>query len=109
MHLLALFSRKAEEDTLLNMVDKREDMQLHKAEVVEMMMLAAWCLQSDFTKRPSMSVVVKALEGLVDIERNLDYKFWIPPVRRTIEVVGHEKGGIGATTTVLPSTLSGPR
>ncbi|GFZ13056.1 hypothetical protein Acr_23g0014410 [Actinidia rufa] len=52
---------------------------------------------------------LKALEGLVDIERNLDYKFWIPPVRRTIEEVGHEEGGIGATTTVLPSKLSGPR
>ncbi|PSR95433.1 G-type lectin S-receptor-like serine/threonine-protein kinase [Actinidia chinensis var. chinensis] len=109
MHLLGLFNRKAEEGQLLNIVDKCEDIHLHGAEVVETMLLAAWCLQNDFAKRPSMSVVVKALEGLVDIERNLDYKFWIPPVRRTIEEVGHEEGGIGATTTVLPSKLSGPR
>ncbi|XP_057461391.1 G-type lectin S-receptor-like serine/threonine-protein kinase SD2-5 isoform X2 [Actinidia eriantha] len=109
MHLLALFRRKAEEDNLLNMVDKSGDMQLHEAEVVEMMMLAAWCLQSDFTKRPSMSMVVKAMEGLVEIERNLDYNFWIPPVQRTAEIVGHEEGDVGATSPMLASALSGPR
>ncbi|XP_057508208.1 G-type lectin S-receptor-like serine/threonine-protein kinase SD2-5 isoform X2 [Actinidia eriantha] len=108
-HLLGLFKRKLEEGQLLNMVDKCEDMHLHGAEVVETMMLAAWCLQNDFSKRPSMSVVVKALEGLVDIERNLDYNFWIPLVRRTTEAVGREEGGVGAATTVPPSILSGPR
>ncbi|XP_057506493.1 G-type lectin S-receptor-like serine/threonine-protein kinase SD2-5 isoform X2 [Actinidia eriantha] len=109
MHLLALFRRRAEEDQLLNMVDKSEDMQLHRAEIVEILLLAAWCLQSDFTKRPSMSMVVKAMEGLMEIERNLDHNFWIPPVQRTMEVGGHEESDVGASTPMLASALSGPR
>ncbi|KAL6336209.1 hypothetical protein AAG906_011091 [Vitis piasezkii] len=42
-HLLRLFKKKAEEDQMLDLVDKySEDMQLHGAEAVEMMRLAAW-------------------------------------------------------------------
>ena len=44
MHLLDLFRKNIEEDQLLDLVDKySEDMQLHGAEVVKMMRLAAWC------------------------------------------------------------------
>jgi len=42
-------------------------MQLHGAEVVNMMRDATWCLQNDFTRRPSMSMVVKVLEGVVNV------------------------------------------
>ena len=74
MHLLELFRKNIEEDRLLDLVDKHnEDMQLHGAEVVNMMRIAAWCLQNDFTRRPSMSMVVKVLEGAVNIEFDLDY------------------------------------
>ncbi|KAI8551245.1 hypothetical protein RHMOL_Rhmol06G0170100 [Rhododendron molle] len=74
MHLLGLFERKGEEGQLLDMVDKyNADMQLHGAEVVEMMKLAVWCLQSDYRRRPSMTVVVQVLEGLVSVQDNLDY------------------------------------
>ncbi|RVW85885.1 G-type lectin S-receptor-like serine/threonine-protein kinase SD2-5 [Vitis vinifera] len=63
-HLLCLFKQRAEEDQLLDLVDKNsEDMQAHGAEVVEMMRLAAWCLQGEVTKRPSMSVGGKGLGG----------------------------------------------
>ncbi|KAI8008378.1 G-type lectin S-receptor-like serine/threonine-protein kinase SD2-5 [Camellia lanceoleosa] len=79
MHLLSLFKRKAEEGRLNDIVDKYNDeIQLHGAEVVEMMRVAVWCLQSDFSKRPSMSMVVKVLEGSVDVEKNLDYNFTNP-------------------------------
>jgi len=40
---------------------------------VNIMRVAAWCLQHDFTKRPSMSTVVKVLEGDVNVESDLDY------------------------------------
>ena len=33
-----------------------------------MRVVAAWCLQSDFTKRPSMSIVVKVLGGVANVE-----------------------------------------
>ena len=42
-------------------------MQLHGVEVVNMMRVAALCLQNDFTRRHSMSMVVKVLEGVVNV------------------------------------------
>ncbi|XP_021659750.2 G-type lectin S-receptor-like serine/threonine-protein kinase SD2-5 [Hevea brasiliensis] len=104
-HLLPIFMKKAEEDQLEDMVDGSEDMQLHKSEAVEMMRVAIWCLHSDYTRRPSMSVVVKVLEGTVDVEADLDYAIHNPiamaAIRREVE--------LGTTTPVLPSFLSGPR
>ncbi|PHT43600.1 hypothetical protein CQW23_17625 [Capsicum baccatum] len=76
VHLLTGFERKAYQQQLMDMVDKNnEDMQTYKEAVTEMLSIAAWCLQGDFTKRPSMSLVVKALEGLVSVETILDYDF----------------------------------
>uniref|UniRef100_K4CG99 non-specific serine/threonine protein kinase n=1 Tax=Solanum lycopersicum TaxID=4081 RepID=K4CG99_SOLLC len=72
VHLLSVFRRKSEQEQLMDMVDKNEDMQLHREAVTEMMSLAAWCLQGDFSKRPSMSLVVKALE---DKSRSLQLSF----------------------------------
>ncbi|KAI8008748.1 G-type lectin S-receptor-like serine/threonine-protein kinase SD2-5 [Camellia lanceoleosa] len=110
MHLLSLFKRKAEEERLIDIVDKGNDeMQLHSTEVVEMMRVAVWCLQSDFSKRPSMSVVVKVLEGSVDVDNNLDYNFMNPVIRRTIADAGQQEDAIGAACTLLsPLALSGP-
>ena len=77
MHLLHFFMKKIKEDQLLDLIDTyNEDMQLHAAEVVNMMRVAAWCLQHDFKKRPSMSTVVKVLEGDVNVEFDLDYYFF---------------------------------
>ncbi|CAL5342840.1 unnamed protein product [Camellia sinensis] len=110
MHLLSLFKRKAEEERLIDIVDKGNDeMQLHSTEVVEMMRVAVWCLQSDFSKRPSMSVVVKVLEGSVDVDNSLDYNFINPVIRRTIADAGQQEDAIGAACTLLsPLALSGP-
>ncbi|KAL7215745.1 hypothetical protein ACSBR1_027814 [Camellia fascicularis] len=103
--------RKAEEERLLDIVDKyNDDMQTNRAEVVEMMRVAVWCLQSDFSRRPSMSVVVKVLEGCIDVENNLDYNFTIPVIPRSIAAAGQQEYTTGAATTLLfPSALSGPR
>ncbi|CAL5342857.1 unnamed protein product [Camellia sinensis] len=111
MHLLSLFKRKVEEERLLDIVDKyNDDMQTNRAEVVEMMRVAMWCLQSDFSRRPSMSVVVKVLEGSIDVENNLDCNFTIPVIPRSIAAVGQQEYTTGAATTILfPSALSGPR
>ncbi|XP_057970189.1 G-type lectin S-receptor-like serine/threonine-protein kinase SD2-5 [Malania oleifera] len=109
-HLLSLFKQKAEEDQLLDMVDKSsEDMQLHGEEVVAMMKVAAWCLQSDFAKRPSMSLVIKALEGVADVEDPLDYNFFSPPFGRTIAAVDVARDDGIMASSILPSLLSGPR
>ncbi|KAH7860709.1 hypothetical protein Vadar_017058 [Vaccinium darrowii] len=110
MHLLALFKRKAEEGRLPDIIDKHHDeMQQHEAEVVEMMRIAVWCLQSDYVRRPPMSVVVKVLEGLVDVETNLDYSFTNLAIPRKVGAAGLNEDVICPATVLLPSTLSGPR
>ncbi|KAJ9686060.1 hypothetical protein PVL29_015104 [Vitis rotundifolia] len=110
MHLLCLFKQRAEEDQLLDLVDKNsEDMQAHGAEVVEMMRLAAWCLQGEVTKRPSMSMVVKVLEGVINVEGNLEYNFFYPAVPIGTEAAGHRENNVIIASPLLPSVLSGPR
>ncbi|KAF8030231.1 hypothetical protein BT93_E2622 [Corymbia citriodora subsp. variegata] len=102
VHMLTLFKCKAEQEQLLDMVDKSNgDMQLHGQEVVKMMKIAAWCLQDDFSKRPLMSKVVKCLEGLIDIEDGLRYNFSVPS--------SHSDDSVDDATQLLPSQLSGPR
>ncbi|KAK2632405.1 hypothetical protein EUGRSUZ_L01597 [Eucalyptus grandis] len=77
MHLLSLFKRKAEEERLLDIVDKSiDDMQLNGPNAVNMMRIAAWCLQGDYLRRPFMSVVIKALEGIEEVPEDLDYDFF---------------------------------
>ncbi|KAK4605281.1 hypothetical protein RGQ29_013375 [Quercus rubra] len=112
MHLLHLFKKKIEEDQLLDLVDKfNEDMQLHGVEVVNIMRVAAWCLQIDFTKRPSMSTVVKVLEGVANVEYDLGYFFSNPLLPSTSAGVDNQPLHVGDsdTTQLLPSILSGPR
>jgi len=110
MHLLRLFERKGEEGQLLDMVDKHNaDMQLHGAEAVEMMKVAAWCLQSDYQRRPSMTVVVQVLDGFVIVPDNLDYNFINAPARRTMAATDEDMDAIDDGTPLLASVLSGPR
>ncbi|KAM3395769.1 hypothetical protein P3S68_004775 [Capsicum galapagoense] len=105
VHLLSVFRRKSEQEQLMDMVDKNnEDMQLHREEVTEMMSLAAWCLQGNFNKRPSMSSVFKVLEGLVSVETNLDFNFTY-----LTEVGAGNQQREATISPILPSVLSGPR
>ncbi|XP_027163014.1 G-type lectin S-receptor-like serine/threonine-protein kinase SD2-5 [Coffea eugenioides] len=110
-HLLSIFKRKAEEERLEDMVDRKSaDMLIHVEEAMEMMRIAAWCLQGNVNNRPSMSLVVKALEGLVVAETNLDYDFTNSSTVRT-EAAGDHQGQVvvDVGSPILPSTLSGPR
>ncbi|KAI3778584.1 hypothetical protein L2E82_07963 [Cichorium intybus] len=103
-HLLRVFQSCWEQGTLLSIVDKySEDMQVHGTEVMEVMKVAAWCLQTDYMKRPSMSTVMKVLEGVMNVESNLDYNFLDPRMQKAI--IEHEK----SSKPMLPSILSGPR
>lgn len=100
MHLISLFEKKAEEDLLFDLVDNcSEDMQLHKAEILKMMKVAAWCLQKDHAMRPSMSMVVKVLEGVREVEPNVDYNISNSSISTSSTQV----------TELLPFVLSGPR
>ncbi|XP_073058352.1 G-type lectin S-receptor-like serine/threonine-protein kinase SD2-5 [Primulina eburnea] len=106
-HLLSLFTKKAEEERLLDIIDKScEGMESNGAEVLKVMQLAAWCLQSDHAKRPAMSVVINVLEGVQNVQKDLDYNFFNPQISvNKIQVVASDQD----TTLLLPSVLSGPR
>ncbi|KAL3717279.1 hypothetical protein ACJRO7_008799 [Eucalyptus globulus] len=110
MYLLSLFKRKAEEERLLDIVDKSsDDMQLNGLHAVSMMRIAAWCLQGDYMKRPSMSMVIKALEGIVEVQEDLDYDFSAPPSTSGAARFNPTDVEFNAATTLFPSVLSGPR
>ncbi|XP_073283246.1 G-type lectin S-receptor-like serine/threonine-protein kinase SD2-5 [Primulina huaijiensis] len=106
-HLLSLFTKKAEEERLLDIIDRScEGMESNGAEVLKVMQLAAWCLQSDHAKRPAMSVVINVLEGVQNVQKDLDYNFFNPQISvNKIQVVASDQD----TTLLLPSVLSGPR
>nr|XP_043614181.1 G-type lectin S-receptor-like serine/threonine-protein kinase SD2-5 [Erigeron canadensis] len=103
-YLLGIFEKCWEQGTLLDIVDKySEDMQAHSTQVVEMMKVVSWCLQTDFKRRPSMSTIVKVLQGVMKVEAYLDYNF--SRLRRHDTTIEHEED----LTPLLPSVLSGPR
>ncbi|KAI4311092.1 hypothetical protein MLD38_036019 [Melastoma candidum] len=61
-NLLELLQRTLEEGSLLHMIDQKiED--VDEASVTSLLKVSAWCLQPDFRKRPSMSMVINVLEG----------------------------------------------
>ncbi|KAJ8626662.1 hypothetical protein MRB53_019969 [Persea americana] len=89
----------------IGQVDKRsEDMQLHLDEAVKMIKLGIWCLQSDFTRRPSMSMVIKVLEGIVDMEPILDYSFLT-----SYPAIPETQADSGISAPPVATILSGPR
>ncbi|KAF8006144.1 hypothetical protein BT93_K0450 [Corymbia citriodora subsp. variegata] len=109
MYLLSLFMRKAKEEQLLYIVDKSsDDMQLNGLHTVNMTRIAAWCLQGDHMRRSSMSMVIKALEGIMEVREDLDYNFSAPPSTSEAMRFGQMGVEFGATTALLPSVLTGP-
>ncbi|KAJ0866149.1 putative protein kinase RLK-Pelle-SD-2b family [Helianthus annuus] len=103
-NLLDVLQKSWEQGTLQDMVDKySEDIKTHSSEVVDMIKVASWCLQYDYTKRPSMSTVVKVLEGVMKVESRLDYNFTDPRLQNA--AVEEEKD----MTQLMASVLSGPR
>ncbi|XP_047082846.1 G-type lectin S-receptor-like serine/threonine-protein kinase SD2-5 [Lolium rigidum] len=69
VHLIYLLREKEQNNQLVDLIDKHsDDMVSREEEVIRMMKLAVWCLQHDCTRRPSMSTVIKVLEGATHIE-----------------------------------------
>lgn len=68
VHMLSLLEQKALKNRLMDVVEcQGEDMKDHEEEAIDMMRLGMWCSHGDYIKRPSMSLVVKALEGEIDV------------------------------------------
>ncbi|KAJ7968763.1 Receptor-like protein kinase [Quillaja saponaria] len=77
VHLLSLLQNKfLDQNQLMDIVDSQcEDMLQHKEEATDMIRLGICCLNSDYTKRPPMSIVVKILEGEMVLEPKSIYNF----------------------------------
>lgn len=76
LHLLHLLQTKAEEDHIIGIVDDLdEEMENNREEVEKMIKIGVWCLQNDYTKRPLMSTVVKVLEGVMEVDPNIEFRF----------------------------------
>ncbi|KAF8648251.1 hypothetical protein HU200_064823 [Digitaria exilis] len=93
------------DDRMLDLIDPRStDMELHLEEVLRVMNLALWCLQVDASRRPSMSMVVKVLEGTMGVETDLDLDL----VNIDL-MVANRTAHQNAVTLQIESILSGPR
>jgi predicted Ser/Thr protein kinase len=110
IHLISILQEKARKNQLEQLIDSNcDDMQTQKEEVIHMIKLAMWCLQIDCNKRPQMSVVVKVLEGIVNVESNIEFNF----VAGVISDPGND--GEMASSAQAPAShisvshLSGPR
>ncbi|TVU07839.1 hypothetical protein EJB05_41209, partial [Eragrostis curvula] len=92
-------------DQQMDLIDPRStDMKLHLDEVFRMMNLAMWCLQVDSNQRPFMSMVVKTLEGSMDVETELDLDL----VNIDL-MVANRAARWNEATLQIESVLSGPR
>ncbi|GLJ35717.1 hypothetical protein SUGI_0717470 [Cryptomeria japonica] len=99
--LFSVLQVKAEEGRLIDLVyegfvDAETSV---REEAVKLIKVGMWCVQEDFTRRPAMSTVVKALEGIID----------------TMDDVPSSIAGFNPSYeteisyALLPSELSGPR
>ncbi|CAK9168342.1 unnamed protein product [Ilex paraguariensis] len=102
-HLLSLLQKAGKEDKLLDIVEHLEKgMEDHREEMVSMIKIAAWCLQDDHKRRPSMSTVVKVLEGVIGVDPDISYNF---SHAKEFHIVVEDH----ASTPPQASALSGPR
>jgi Protein kinase domain/D-mannose binding lectin/S-locus glycoprotein domain len=82
VHLISVLREKIRKNKLRDIIDKNIVFaEKHLEEIIRMMKLAMWCLESDSSRRPNMLVVVKILEGTMDFEADLqDHFFNATPV-----------------------------
>jgi len=105
IQLINLLQEKAKNGKLEDMIDMNsEDMQIHMEEVLEMMNLAIWCLQSDSSRRPAISLVVKVMEGERQVETNLEFNFFDLSALNAVPV-----GEPNLSSLPIASVLSTPR
>ncbi|PVH39485.1 hypothetical protein PAHAL_5G514700 [Panicum hallii] len=107
IQLISLLQEKAKKNELDDMIDRNsEDMYIHKEEVIEMMNLAIWCLESGSNRRPAMSLVVKVLEGESWRDQFVNSAYSISafcPESKKLDAAFHRTGGRRANGNGLRS------
>ncbi|KAM3279181.1 hypothetical protein ACQJBY_046474 [Aegilops geniculata] len=77
VHIIYLLREKAQNNQWIDLIvdNNSDDMVSRQEEVIQMMKLAMWCLQNDSSHRPSMSMVIKVLEGAITVESDIIQSF----------------------------------
>lgn len=101
-HLLQLIQDKIKSGGFTEIIDKSHP-ELDFQDAIRMIHLAGCCIQSDSNGRPSMSTVVKVLEGAATVETDLQEVFGAAPI------VIREADHLDASTPPTTTQLSGPR
>ncbi|KAM7469678.1 hypothetical protein LguiA_007861 [Lonicera macranthoides] len=103
--LIDVVKEMAENDQLHDLVDGYlEDIQYQKEEAVKMIKIGIWCLQAHNT-RPSISTVLKVLEGSLDLGPASEFCF-----ATTLPTESHLRANSAQLSTPPAATiLSGPR
>ncbi|CAL5196054.1 unnamed protein product [Lathyrus oleraceus] len=85
-------------DNVAAVVDKKLENVYNIEEAKRVAMVAVWCIQDDEAVRPSMGMVVKMLEGLVDVA--------LPPPPKLLQalVTGESFHGVKAYSSTAVST-----
>ncbi|KAE8769433.1 G-type lectin S-receptor-like serine/threonine-protein kinase SD2-5 [Hordeum vulgare] len=103
-NLINLLRGKARDNQLSDLIDKHsEDMVAHQEQVIQKMKLAMWCLLNDGCQRPSMSTVIKVLDGARSIETAILHRFH--DINSAMSVQDTSAYSVKAQASVL----SGPR
>lgn len=77
IHLISVLRDKIRDDKLPEIIDRNiVFLESHLQDIVRMVKLAMWCLESDSTRRPAMLVVVKISEGAMDFEAGLQEHYF---------------------------------
>ncbi|KAK8960666.1 G-type lectin S-receptor-like serine/threonine-protein kinase SD2-5 [Platanthera guangdongensis] len=107
VHLVSLLQEKIGEGRITDMIEGRENYeQWEEDEAAAMLKLAAWCLQTDSGRRPSMAVVVKVLEGGLNVETNVNHNFFTAATLGKNDAACWNDSNSAKPTASL---LSGPR
>ncbi|KAK2997567.1 hypothetical protein RJ639_025001 [Escallonia herrerae] len=105
--LIDTVKEKAESEELHDLIDGyNEVMQLNKEEATKMIKIAIMCIQAH-NRRPSMSTILKVLEGLMNLESVDEYCFVTMP--QTEADLPANFAASNNSTPPVASILSGPR
>ncbi|KAG6778532.1 hypothetical protein POTOM_014869 [Populus tomentosa] len=75
-HLLTMLQKKGDQDRVIDIVENLDEYtRSDREEITRMIKVAAWCLQDDPERRPLMSTVLKVLEGVMEVDPNINYRF----------------------------------
>ncbi|KAJ3680499.1 hypothetical protein LUZ60_016777 [Juncus effusus] len=104
-YLISLLQNKIRDDRVIEIIDENiVNLELNVEEIMKMVRLAIWCLETESWRRPRMSVVVKVLEGSIDLDMEKESHFLNAP-----PVLLREEFANNLTSELSEELISGPR